>query len=199
MQRAWARFLTDPRAAIYGAIKSGRLPACKLIGGSYAIYPGELLRAFPLLAQQAKANAPKHGSGTLTFPAWDVSCPLRMTVKVVVRFQGTGRMAPEFSLLAKRSGRRCSRRRRCCLAADDNDARAHRYSTGHVALSPLKASRRSVLPQRTHSNFRCSYPAAFIAASCSIRSMRISAPHEIHNMTHTYFHPSQLSALQYRG
>jgi hypothetical protein len=68
VQRAWARFLIDPRAAIYGAIKSGRLPACKLIGGSYAIYPGELLRAFPLLAQQAKANAPKPTSGALTFP-----------------------------------------------------------------------------------------------------------------------------------
>jgi hypothetical protein len=27
------------KSAIYRAIKSGRLPACKLNGGSYAIYP----------------------------------------------------------------------------------------------------------------------------------------------------------------
>jgi Helix-turn-helix domain len=69
--RSAARAAGVTKSAIYGAIKSGRLPACKLIGGSYAIYPSELLRAFPLLAQQA--NAPKQGSGTLTFPAWDVS------------------------------------------------------------------------------------------------------------------------------
>jgi hypothetical protein len=71
--RSAARAAGVTKSAIYGAIRSGRLTACKLIGGSYAIYPGELLRAFPLLAQQAKANVPKQSSGTLTFPAWDVS------------------------------------------------------------------------------------------------------------------------------
>jgi hypothetical protein len=35
-----------------------RLPAYKLNGGSYAIYPAELLRAFPSMAQAA-ANAAK--------------------------------------------------------------------------------------------------------------------------------------------
>jgi hypothetical protein len=71
--RSAARTAGVTKSAIYGAIKSGRLAACKLIGGSYAIYPGELLRAFPLVAQQAKANAPAQSSATLTFPAWDVS------------------------------------------------------------------------------------------------------------------------------
>ena len=71
--RSAARAAGVTKSAIYGAIKSGRLPACRLIGGSYAIYPGELLRAFPMVAQQAKANAPRQSSGTLTFPAWDVS------------------------------------------------------------------------------------------------------------------------------
>jgi excisionase family DNA binding protein len=68
-----ARAVGVTKSAIYGAIKSGRLHACKLIGGRYAIYPAELLRAFPLAAQQARANAPGQSSGTLTFPVWDVS------------------------------------------------------------------------------------------------------------------------------
>ena len=66
--------------------------------------------------------------------------------------------------------------------ATDNDARAHLYSTGHDALPPLKARRRSVFWQRVHSNFWYSYPAAFIPESCSIRAMRISEPHEMHGM-----------------
>src|SRR5262245_60902902 len=63
--------------------------------------------------------------------------------------------------------------------AANRDARAHRYSNGNDALSPLKASRRSVFWQRTHSNLRCSYPAALMAKSCSTCTMRISAPHEM--------------------
>jgi hypothetical protein len=70
--RSAARTAGVTKSAIYGAIRSGRLAACKLIGGSYAIYPGELLRAFPL-TQQAIANVPKQSSGTLAFPPWDVS------------------------------------------------------------------------------------------------------------------------------
>ena len=56
--RSAARAAGVTKSAIYGAIRSGRLAACKLIGGSYAIYPGELLRAFPL-TQQAIANVAK--------------------------------------------------------------------------------------------------------------------------------------------
>ena len=61
------------KSAIYRAIKSGRLQACRLNGGSYAIYPAELLRAFPLAAQQAEANVPRQSYSTFTFPIWDVS------------------------------------------------------------------------------------------------------------------------------
>src|SRR5262249_43153058 len=67
--------------------------------------------------------------------------------------------------------------------AANRDARAHRYSNGNDALSPLKASRRSVFWQRTHSNLRCSYPAALMAKSCSTCTMRISAPHEMQRIS----------------
>jgi len=70
--RSAARAAGVTKSAIYRAIKSGRLPACKLNGGSYAIYPAELLRAFPLTAQAA-ANAARQSSGTFRFPMWDVS------------------------------------------------------------------------------------------------------------------------------
>jgi hypothetical protein len=43
-----------------------------LNGGSYAIYPGELLRAFPL-AGQAAANVARQSARIFSFPAWDVS------------------------------------------------------------------------------------------------------------------------------
>jgi len=60
------------RSAIYRAIRSGRLQACRLNGGGYAIYPGELLRAFPLRGH-APANGASPGARVLNFPAWDVS------------------------------------------------------------------------------------------------------------------------------
>ena len=60
------------RSAIYRAIRSGRLRACRLNGGSYAIYPGELLRAFPL-AGQAAANVARQSARVFSFPTWDVS------------------------------------------------------------------------------------------------------------------------------
>ena len=86
----------------------------------------------------------------------------------------------------RRAAGRCLDRVRCPSAlvglGVDDDAHAHVISIGQDARSPLKASRRSVLPQPTHSSFRCSYPAAFMVASCSIRAIRISAPHETHNM-----------------
>jgi hypothetical protein len=65
-----ARAAGVTKSAIYRAIKSGRLPACKLNDGSYAIYPAELLRAFPSMAQAAAA---RQSSGTFSFPGWDVS------------------------------------------------------------------------------------------------------------------------------
>jgi excisionase family DNA binding protein len=70
--RSAARAAGVTKSAIYRAIKSGRLPAYKLNGGGYAIYPAELMRAFPSMAQAA-ANADKHSSGSFGFPMWDVS------------------------------------------------------------------------------------------------------------------------------
>jgi len=70
--RSAARAAGVTKSAIYKAIKSGRLAARKLNGGSYAIYPAKLLRAFPSMAQAA-ANAASQSSGTFSFPSWDVS------------------------------------------------------------------------------------------------------------------------------
>jgi hypothetical protein len=70
--RSAARAAGVTESAIYRAIKSGRLLACKLNGGSYAIYPAELLRAFPSMAQAA-ADAARQSSRTFGFPMWDVS------------------------------------------------------------------------------------------------------------------------------
>jgi len=70
--RSAARAAGVTKSAIYRAIKSGRLAGCKLNGGSYAIYPAELLRAFPSMAQTV-ANAAKQGSSSFSFPMWDVS------------------------------------------------------------------------------------------------------------------------------
>jgi ABC-type uncharacterized transport system substrate-binding protein len=67
-----ARAAGVTKSAIYRAIKSGRLLACKLNGGSYAIYPAELMRAFPSMAHDG-ANAARQSSGTFSFPMWDVS------------------------------------------------------------------------------------------------------------------------------
>ena len=66
-----ARAAGVTKSAIYRAIKSGRLSARKLNGGSYAIYPAELLRAFPSLTQAAFAGGPTT-SRTFGFPLWDV-------------------------------------------------------------------------------------------------------------------------------
>jgi hypothetical protein len=67
-----ARAAGVTKSAIYRAIKSGRLLACKLNDGSYAIYPAELLRAFPSIAKAA-ANAARQSFDTFSFPMWDVS------------------------------------------------------------------------------------------------------------------------------
>lgn len=54
------------KSAIYRAIKTGRLNAHKLKSGTYAIWPGELLRVFP-------SNSSKIQHKIVRFPVWDVS------------------------------------------------------------------------------------------------------------------------------
>ena len=70
--RSAARAAGVTKATIYRAIRGGRLAACKLRGGNYAIYPAELKRAFPSAAR-APAGVAEASAGTLPFPAWDVS------------------------------------------------------------------------------------------------------------------------------
>ena len=70
--RSAARAAGVTKATIYRAIRGGRLAACKLRGGNYAIYPAELRRAFPSAAQ-ASAGATERSVGTFPFPVWDVS------------------------------------------------------------------------------------------------------------------------------
>jgi excisionase family DNA binding protein len=70
--RSAARAAGVTKATIYRAIKRGRLSACKLRGGTYAIYPAELRRAFPSAAP-ASAGTTERSAGTLLFPMWDVS------------------------------------------------------------------------------------------------------------------------------
>jgi excisionase family DNA binding protein len=70
--RSAARAAGVTKSTIYRAIKRGQLPACKLRGGNYAIYPAELRRAFPSTAQ-ASAGVTERSAGTVLFPAWDVS------------------------------------------------------------------------------------------------------------------------------
>ena len=67
-----ARATGIARSTIYRAVKAGRLSAHKLTSGTYVIYPGELLRVFPLESSFSKtvAMAKLRGFG---FPAWDVS------------------------------------------------------------------------------------------------------------------------------
>ena len=59
------------KSTIYRAIKAGRLPAHKLDGGTYAIYPAELCRAFPSAPSPSRA-ASVVSTNTLSFPRWDV-------------------------------------------------------------------------------------------------------------------------------
>ena len=66
--RSAARAAGVTKSTIYRAIRRGRLSACKLRGGNYAIYPAELRRAFP-----STARSPAAAPGPLPFPPWDVS------------------------------------------------------------------------------------------------------------------------------
>ena len=63
-----ARAVGIAKSTIYRAIKAGRLSAYKLKSGTYAIYPGELRRAFPSIFKTQDEE--REGFG---FPAWDVS------------------------------------------------------------------------------------------------------------------------------
>ena len=65
-----ARAAGVTKSAIYKAIKSGRLPASKLDGGSYAIYPAELRRVFQLHRFARAADGARPDS--FSFPKWDV-------------------------------------------------------------------------------------------------------------------------------
>jgi excisionase family DNA binding protein len=67
-----AHFVGVTRSTIYRAIKAGRLPACKLDNGAYAIYSGALLRAFPVTSSFTKAVCVAERKG-FSFPVWDVS------------------------------------------------------------------------------------------------------------------------------
>ena len=52
-----ARATGVARSTIYRAVKAGRLSAHKLTSGTYVIYPGELLRVFPLESSFSKTVA----------------------------------------------------------------------------------------------------------------------------------------------
>jgi predicted site-specific integrase-resolvase len=67
-----ARTAGVARSTIYRAVKAGRLSTHKLARGTYVIYPGELLRAFPIEPSFSKTVAIAKLQG-FSFPAWDVS------------------------------------------------------------------------------------------------------------------------------
>jgi excisionase family DNA binding protein len=65
-----ARAVGTAKSTIYRAVKAGRLSAHKLTSGTYAIYPGELRRAFPLAPSFKTEGEERESFG---FPVWDVS------------------------------------------------------------------------------------------------------------------------------
>ena len=65
-----ARAVGTTESTIYRAVKAGHLPAHRLTNGTYAIYPGELRRAFPLAASSKTKGEDRDAFG---FPVWDVS------------------------------------------------------------------------------------------------------------------------------
>ena len=68
-----ARAVGLAKSTIHRAVKSGRLPAHKLTSGTYAIYPGELLRAFPAAPPFTRAVVTVAERKAIIFPVWDVS------------------------------------------------------------------------------------------------------------------------------
>ena len=67
-----ARAAGVAKSTISRAVKAGRLSAHKLTSGTYAIYPGELLRVFPVSSSFRKAVGVTERKG-FSFPVWDVS------------------------------------------------------------------------------------------------------------------------------
>ena len=67
-----ARAAGVAKSTIYRAVKEGRLSAHKLTSGTDVIYPGVLLRVFPLESSFSKTVAMAKLQG-FSFPAWDVS------------------------------------------------------------------------------------------------------------------------------
>jgi excisionase family DNA binding protein len=65
-----ARAVGIAKSTIYRAVKAGRLSAHRLTSGTYAIYPGELRRAFPSAPSFTREGQENEGLG---FPIWDVS------------------------------------------------------------------------------------------------------------------------------
>ena len=63
-----ARAVGTAKSTIYRAVEAGRLSAYRLKSGTYAIYPGDLRRAFPLIFKTQDEE--REGFG---FPVWDVS------------------------------------------------------------------------------------------------------------------------------
>jgi hypothetical protein len=68
-----ARAVGVAKSTIWRAVRGGRVSAHKLTNGTYAIYPGELLRVFshaPSLTRTTIAVAERNA---ISFPVWDVS------------------------------------------------------------------------------------------------------------------------------
>jgi excisionase family DNA binding protein len=68
--RSAARALGTAKSTIYRAVRAGRLPALKLANGTYAIYPGELRRAFP---RDTAVTSAVEDHLIRAIPTWDVS------------------------------------------------------------------------------------------------------------------------------
>jgi hypothetical protein len=61
------------RSTIWRAVRAGGLSAHKLTNGTYAIYPGELLRVFPRAPSFTRAAIAMAERKAISFPVWDVS------------------------------------------------------------------------------------------------------------------------------
>jgi hypothetical protein len=68
-----ARAVGVARSTIWRAVKAGGLSAHKLTNGTYSIYPGELLRAFPRAPSLTRATIALAERKAISFPVWDVS------------------------------------------------------------------------------------------------------------------------------
>ena len=67
-----ARAVGVARSTIWRAVKAGGA-AHKQTNGTYAIYPGELLRVFPRAPSLTRATVAVAERKAISFPVWDVS------------------------------------------------------------------------------------------------------------------------------